>query len=443
MNDIPHINGYTIERLIACGGTAEVYRAIQQSSARPVALKILNAQQDDPSFTERFLKEGRLIAALQHPHIITIHDLGIDRGRHYIAMELVEGGDLDRQLQGQQPFHPLRALAVLRDVATCLQFVHERGIIHRDVKPANVLFRQNGSLVLTDFGIAKLVAEDVKLTQTGSAVGSPAYSSPEQSQGLDLDVRTDVYSLGVMFLEMLLGYNPYKAETYANTSINHIQMPVPRLEGALKPYQDLVDRMLAKQPAQRFASMQALLDYLANPPQARWYDGLWGRNSFLAPWGRYWPRSPLAWVGIVSTALLLASGAWFGWDYFQDQRHIRDLLQKAELARAEDRLLSPAGDSAIDYYRQVLALRPDHAEARQGIVALAQHYLELARAARDRQRPEEALRYVNRGLGIDPYSVPLIDLKAELERDLRGQAGGDSRTKPGDSSPGFLERLFH
>lgn len=439
MNNLPHINGYSIERLIASGGTADVYLAVQEPSGRRVALKVLmSSHQLDSSFTDRFLKEARLIASLQHPNIITIYDVGVDKGQHYIAMELVEGGDLDRQIQGKA-FNPLRALAVLRDVAACLQFVHERGIIHRDVKPANVLFRNDGSLVLTDFGIAKLMADDVKLTQTGSAVGSPAYSSPEQSQGQAMDPRSDIYSLGVMFLEMLLGYNPYRAETYASTSMNHIQMAIPRLEGNLKPYQDLIYKMLAKQPADRFRNMDAILAYLANPPSPTWVKPDLSRLPI--------PRSTTAWMALLSTTALLTIAVTVGWKSYEQRHQVQFLLAKAEAARVEDKLLTPAGESALDYYRQVLEIDGQNPDAKTGIQALANYYLALAREAQQEKRYQDALIYATRGLSVNPYDVALIDLKGELERNVMEQQRKSTRqitTKPPppNKTRNFFQRLF-
>ncbi len=216
MSNHPHIAGYKIHKLIAHGGTADVYLAQQESLGRDIALKILNSKQHDQDFSQRFIKEGKLIASLEHPNVITIYDIGVtNTGLHYIAMEYIEGGDLEQQVN-DNAITAEQALIILRDVASTLQFVHEQGIIHRDIKPANILFRKNSSIVLTDFGIAKLINDDVKLTKTGSTVGSPAYSSPEQIQGMKLDPRTDIYSLGITFLEILLGNNPYKTDIYAN-----------------------------------------------------------------------------------------------------------------------------------------------------------------------------------------------------------------------------------
>jgi serine/threonine protein kinase len=171
-------------------------------------------------------------------------------------MEYLQGGDLEERLT--KSVSEEMALRVLRELVNALKFVHSKGIIHRDIKPANILFRQDNTLVLTDFGIAKTINNDVGLTQAGMIVGSAAYGSPEQMQGLTLDTRTDIYSVGVLFLEMLTGTNPFKAETFVNTAMNHIQLDIPRLQGSQARYQPLLNKMLGKTPKERFASMELL-----------------------------------------------------------------------------------------------------------------------------------------------------------------------------------------
>lgn len=264
MSQTLKIPGHTVERLLAKGGMAEVYLAEQTSLGRKVAIKVLDQKSSDDDFVERFLKEARLVATLNHPGIITIHDFGIlpDK-RLYLSMEYLEGGDLDTRLAAG--ISETEALRVLKELARALVYVHSKGIIHRDIKPANILFRPDGSLALTDFGVAKNKEEDVKLTQVGTTVGSPAYCSPEQAQGLEVDPRTDIYSTGVMFVEMLMGRNPYKGDSFVTTSINHIQMEIPRLQETHGRFQQLIEKMLAKKPADRFASAQELLSYLENP----------------------------------------------------------------------------------------------------------------------------------------------------------------------------------
>lgn len=254
-----HINGYRIERLLARGGMAEVYLAEQLSLGREVAIKVMDSHTHDIDFAERFLHEARLLAPLNHSNLVTIYDFGqLDDGKLYLSMEYLQGGDLEERMT--KGVTEKMALRVLRELVSALRFVHKKGIIHRDIKPANILFREDGSLVLTDFGIAKAINNDVGLTQAGMIVGSAAYGSPEQMQGLTLDARTDIYSVGVVFLEMLTGTNPFKAETFVNTAMNHMQMDIPRLAGKQARFQPILDKMLGKTPKERFASMDDLYE---------------------------------------------------------------------------------------------------------------------------------------------------------------------------------------
>jgi serine/threonine protein kinase len=255
------IPGYTIHGQLGKGGMAEVYLATQNSLQRKVAIKVLSSAAEH-DFIQRFINEGHIVASLNHPAIITIYDIDkLEDGRYYLAMEFIAGGDLS-QYQGQV-LAPSRALEIVRQVAAGLSVVHERGLVHRDIKPANILFRGDGSVVITDFGVAKDLAIDNDLTHFGVAVGSPAYSSPEQAQCEVLDQRSDIYSLGIVLLEMLTGANQFRGASYTQTVMNHVQMAVPLLPAALQGYQPLLERMLAKTPDARFARCRELLQALA------------------------------------------------------------------------------------------------------------------------------------------------------------------------------------
>ena len=259
MNSDLEIPGYTLEKRLGAGGMAQVYLALQHSLNRKVALKLLTL--GDPELRERFISEGRMVARLNHHHIITIYDVGAFPGGCYMAMEYAEGGALDQRIK-----HGLsaeQALRFLQQIASALDHAHQQGLVHRDIKPANILFTAHGDAKVADFGIAKDSRQDHHLTQTGFVLGTPMYMSPEQALGEPATSRSDLYSLGVMFYEMLTGSRPYQArDTHALLAL-HIHQPIPRLPAALTRYQEVVDRLLAKRPEARFATAAELLAGLA------------------------------------------------------------------------------------------------------------------------------------------------------------------------------------
>jgi serine/threonine-protein kinase PpkA len=265
------IPGYKIEHLIAEGGTSSVYLAVQESLRRHVAIKLLR-KFDSPEQLTRFLNEGRIIASLNHRNVINIHDIGVtDNGRPYISMEYLEGGDLDARIP--KKVNPGDALQWLEALGNCLDFVHRKGIIHRDIKPGNILFHKDGTPILTDFGTAKQQESDAKLTMDGRAVGSPYYISPEQAASKKLDRRTDIYSLGIVLYEMLTGDKPYKGDSHIETIVAHMSEPVPVLPPELHRYQPLIRKMIAKSPDDRFTSaadMVRFVQQLRRPVKKAW-----------------------------------------------------------------------------------------------------------------------------------------------------------------------------
>lgn len=249
----PHIPGYRIVRELGRGGMATVYIAIQEKFDREVAVKILDeAVEQDPTFSARFQRESRIVSKLSHPHIVQVYDVGLHEGRHYLAMELLTGGELNDRLEAGLPLAD--ALRAIKEIAKALDFAHSKGFIHRDIKPENILFREEGSAVLSDFGIARDVDNESQITTIGSVVGTPYYMSPEQVTGEKLDGRADIYSLGVVFYKTLTGQVPFDGATALDIGIRHIKDPVPRLPANLARFQAIIDKFLEKSPNRRFQS---------------------------------------------------------------------------------------------------------------------------------------------------------------------------------------------
>lgn len=252
---------YEILGSLGRGGMASVYRACQLDLDRDVAIKVMAEQfASDPTFTKRFQREANAIARLKHPNILTIYEQGEDNGLLYIVMELIEGDTLKDQLN-IKPITPERSAEILTQIANALDFANSKGIIHRDVKPSNVLMDQTGRAVLSDFGIAKMAEANTQLTSTGMGVGTPDYMSPEQAMGEPLDVRSDEYSLGVMVYEMLTGRVPFTGDTPIAIVMGHISKPLPsvRKDNTQIPLavEQVLIKALAKKPEERYDSCSA------------------------------------------------------------------------------------------------------------------------------------------------------------------------------------------
>ncbi len=244
--------GYRVESLLGRGGMGVLYRATDLSLDRPVALKLIAPElAEDERFRSRFLKEPRLAAALDHPHVVPIYEAGEYEGQLFLAMRYVEGRDLKSVIERDGRLAPEQALAVLTQVADALDAAHRRGLVHRDVKPANVLLDEEGHAYLTDFGISKHVGG--ASTDTGRAVGTLDYLSPEQIRGEKVDGRTDCYALACVLYECLDGAPPFRHETEAETLWAHMQEHPPSL--SRHPELDAVlARALAKEKEGRYAS---------------------------------------------------------------------------------------------------------------------------------------------------------------------------------------------
>lgn len=255
------IPGYKIIRTLGKGGMATVYLAEQGIFEREVALKVMSkALADDPSFGQRFFREARIVSRLMHPNIVTVHDVGEHEGYYYLAMEYIDGGDLKKN---QKTFSVQRKIEAIKDIARALEYASQKGYVHRDIKPENIMFHtSDGRAVLTDFGIARAAETDASMTQTGTAIGTPHYMSPEQAKGQLVDHRSDIYSLGVVFYLLFSGRVPYDAESAVAIGIKHITEPVPLLPIGMNSLQPLVDKMMAKRPESRFQNPHEVISAL-------------------------------------------------------------------------------------------------------------------------------------------------------------------------------------
>ena len=325
-----------ILELIGRGGMGAVYKARQPALDRLVALKVLPAHAGgDPNFADRFNREARALARLQHPRIVTVHDFGVAGGMHYLLMEYVDGPNL-RQVQRTGRLAPAQALRIVPEICEALQFAHDRGIVHRDIKPENLLLDRDGHIKITDFGIAKMMGPDAETTSLTGAVdviGTPHYMAPEQiEKPADVDHRADIYSLGVVFYELLTGELP----------LGRFAAPSSRVQVDVR-LDEVVLRSLEKEPAKRYqqvSQVKTRLDTIAGSPpptgtpvrlrrqpvnaipaavlyvlqallvavSAHYYQGMWRAGEFdmgPSPW-----HDPFRWLALHALALVSAYIAW-------------------------------------------------------------------------------------------------------------------------------------
>jgi len=461
------IPGYRVLRQLGRGGMASVHLAMQESVQREVALKIMSpVLAADPQFGDRFLREARIAAKLHHRHVVQVHDVGVHGDHHYIAMEYLPGGPVLKK--GQQNRGIAYALRVVREIAGALDYAHLRGVIHRDIKPDNILLREDGGAVLTDFGIAR-ANDGTRMTRTGAIIGTPHYMSPEQARGQTVDGRADLYSLGVLLHELLTGRVPYEAEDSMAVGIMHITAPLPELPQPLAGLQPLLDRMLAKEPDDRFQTGDELArsverleqqgvgrgsETMVTPAAYRGHrpspptvvqssspsGASHGTPGISGDAGGYrseprlgrldevasTPAAPrrtnqrqgrpvLTWLGVL---LLLAGAGAAAWHY-QDQ--LRALLpesrqasglEQAQAALAAGRLETDAqGTGARELFSQVLAVDPDNLPARQGLQQVGEVWrqrLSQALASGDLPAAEHALTRA-RELGVAEQQLSTLE----------------------------------
>ncbi|MFT7560547.1 MAG: serine/threonine-protein kinase PpkA [Flavobacteriales bacterium] len=260
--DLPRIPGYKVLKKIGKGGMATVYLAIQERFDRKIALKIMSTHLgEDNLWAKRFIKEAQVIAQLSHPNIVPVYDVGTHDGNYYISMEYIAGGSLENKKHGDLAF--AKVLKIVAGVAAGLDYAGEKGFVHRDIKPDNIMFREDGSPVILDFGIVKQKNDaDSKMTQTGTVVGTATYMSPEQVQDKELDERSDIYSLGIMFYELMVGKPPFHGSAIVATMLMHVNDTAPPLPEKFEALQPIIDKALAKAQTDRYSRARELIQHI-------------------------------------------------------------------------------------------------------------------------------------------------------------------------------------
>jgi len=263
-----HIPGIKVLRLIGEGGMSRVYLASREGDDVPLVVKILRSEvTGDKKALERFIEEYNLVVRIQSRHVAKIHGHGVSGEYAYLVMEFFDGGDLNKRLDGM-PLPPEETLQIFRELMFALGDIHEQGILHRDLKPQNLMFRADGSLAILDFGIAKHI-DAIDRTGHGEVLGTPRYMSPEQVRGSALDLRTDIYSAGVLLFQMLSGTHLFDGETAVEVALHHMNTQPPDLPGHLAAYQRLMDKLIEKDRDARFRNADEVIGFLSR----KFYQG--------------------------------------------------------------------------------------------------------------------------------------------------------------------------
>lgn len=423
------IPGYQIERELGQGGMAIVYLALQESLHRHVALKVIKpVLTTDEEFAQRFLREGRIIAQLSDPHIVTVYDIASHNGTYYLSMEYLSGGTLQQRIRNGLPLE--EALSIAQAIAGALHYAHRRNIIHRDIKPQNILFRENGQPVLTDFGIAKTLGASTIMTRTGLSLGTPRYMSPEQIRGQGVDARADLYSFGVLFYEMLTGNVPYAADDSFALAMMHVTAPVPKLPPHLSRFQPLLNKLLDKNPDERFQSGEAIIAAIT-ASQAGAFDLLSVTGPVQSiPAGA--PPRRLGWkTGL--PAAILASAALAGGYWFLHQP-APPVIEPPVVTTPTPPPVTPppviatpvtppAPEPPVVDAKDQARQAEEQEQQRQGRLQ-AEQFLEQAQRARQEGALSMSLVHIEQGLQAMPSHPDLLNLKRDVlkqQADLQRQ----------------------
>lgn len=417
---------YEIVRAIGKGGMATVYEAIQTNLNRKIALKVVhNNLVHDQEFLQRFHREAQLSGSLNHQNIITIYDEGQVNNVHYMSMEYLEGQDLSQQIKKNGNMDINMSINIISAICSAIDYAHKKGLVHRDIKSSNIIITNEGRPVLTDFGIAH-AASISKLTQTGTIIGTPEYMSPEQAQGLNVDARSDLYSLGVVFYECITGHPPFQGENPLSIIYKIINDPIPSpkiYNNNIPVWLDSVFNIaLAKNPNLRYQSgeeFQGALkgikipkrktkknkNTLSDPPKARKYFNY-----------KFFILSLIFFIAIAIVLLIVSqksrtvqvSFADNNWERLSnsDKDEVTELIQKGDTYLSQNNLITPSSDNAYDYFKEVLRIHPTNNNARNKLKIIADSLFGRTN------------RILN-GQGIDSAINFVIPLYTKFKSDIR------------------------
>lgn len=469
------IPGYTIKRKLGAGGMAVVYLATQDSLYREVALKVMvDSKETGKSFKERFIHEGHDLASLQHPNIVTIHNISHSGEHCYYAMEYLKLGSLHDRLKNGLSLRD--AFNIILQIGSALECAHQNNIIHRDLKPDNILFRDLSTPILTDFGIAKNKERDTQLTKGGGLLGTPCYMSPEQCRGLSVNARSDQYSLCVVLFELITGYLPFDADESIAIAMKQISDPIPKLPDRLAALQWFIDIALDKNPDNRFTSLgefcrildgmlsdepslQGQLDKITQRSKfdadttehqrsldsfdsdsydsesispesfnSEVFDSLSGTNLNTMPL----PTEDVFWnTGGMLTKwlllLLLLTSVGYAGNYFyqnhylveveKKERLIPVLLKQAKRQVALSQLMVPKGNNAYETLTKVLNFQSNHPIALQLMDEAATSYEVRALAYISKHQFGKAKRQIERGLKFSNQHKGLRSAQVLLDKE--------------------------
>ncbi|PIE43008.1 MAG: hypothetical protein CSA50_07385 [Gammaproteobacteria bacterium] len=456
---------------------ATVYLAVQETFDREVALKVMAEHLvKDESYAARFLREARLVAKMSHQNIVPVFDVGAAGNYHYMAMEHLPGGDLKKKMRAGLALRD--SVNIVEAIALGLSYAGSKNLVHRDIKPENILFRDDGSPVISDFGIARQADSKTNMTMAGAVIGTPHYMSPEQAEGVEVDPRSDLYSLGIIVYEMLTGHVPFQGDSAVSIGIKHITEAPPPLPSQVAEFQEFIDIALAKHPEDRFqtgadfaedlvmvaedlaeagatviiaqsdvkrSSRDAARVARTSANRSRRTRASRIRRAEPAPVSAL---SHLRIIAVVAAAIsILAIASIVLLDPFDTDRtdnaplpsvetprtdkvastifgsKAARLIENAEKAMQENRLFQPAQDNAQYYLTTLLALIPNNQEGKTAITRLFVKYLDLGQEAVEQKRLREASLYLNQASQIAFYITDqdLTERYSELHRKLNSQ----------------------